>query len=292
MDSISILPTILDGKDEDTNKRIMNASLMSLISTSSYCDCQSQPLSKYYASLYQSARFAISGAIDKYLMGKMGNLKNPGKFLKYVENTPYANTLQERAEVPEGLCVTYLEYLDVLIPAQERANAVLTTVIRPFTKYCAKIVTDVTFRNSVRHSIKEYTDLEASHKLIVDELGKCFSKNRYGADASFSQVVRRAGDWPEVFKKTDQLKKLYDVYDQKAVTQGLNELYEVVDKLVEVINTDGMSKAEAEVTKLLGSGIYSVAREIEFTAHTTFRTQTLLKAIDETVSGLEKKKKL
>lgn len=287
-----ILPSTVNDHDEDTVGRRMNVAFMDMITNSSFCDCQSHAIRDYFGELYTQARFSIANTFEKYRTGMATQIRPSKKFMQHMEGTPYMDVMDERAEVPEGLSVTYLEYLNVLVPAQERASEVLTNVIRPFTKYVAKLITDEKVRNGVRHSIREFTDLEKDHEKFEREFGECFAKNSYGPTQPFSAVVKRQADWQLVFKKTEELKKHYDKYDQKAITSALNDLYASVGELMKLVNAEGFAGVDRDLTKQLASGMYSVAREIEFSAHTTYRTVTFINCVNATVETAEKKFKL
>lgn len=287
-----ILPSFIKDTDEDLVGRRMNALFTDMMTNASFCDCQSHPIKTYFGDLYQQARFSITNSFEKYKTGIGAQLRPVAKMIRYVEQTPYADILQDRAEVPEGLSVSYLEYLEPLTRAQERANNIVEGVIRPFAKYIAKLTTDATFRNGIRHSIREFTDLEKGHKELTDEMAACFQKNSYSATAPFQQVVRRNGDWSLVFAQTEKLKKLYDKYDHKEVTKALNSLYENINELMKVIQNDDLKNVEKDLTQQLAIGMYSVAREVEFSAHTTFRTITFIKTMNTTIESFEKKKRL
>lgn len=280
--------SIFKDREADQNVMQMNSQLMNIISTSSMCDCQSHPLKEYFADFYLKARFSIENTYDKLLSATPIELYPSKGFMRVVEQRPYTDTIQFRAEVPEGMNVTYLEYLEVLVPAQMRANQILVDVINPFSKFVAKMISDEMFRNQTIHQIKEFHNLEGEYNKTVKAFAKCFGKNDYRASAAFGEVVRRTGDWTAVFAQTGVLRQYYQEFPNKKLTSELNSLYEMLDKLIEQIKVDGYAQVVKEVTQLLSVGMYSIAREVEMAALTTFRSKVFIEAINTTIKNIEK----
>jgi hypothetical protein len=274
---------LFSDRDPDQNLVQMNSLFMNLITQSTLVDCQSQPLKQYFGDLYLKARFSIENTFDKLVSASPIELTPPGAFLRFVNEVPYSDTRQFRAEVPEGLKVTYLEYLEALIPAQIRANTVVDTVIKPFEKFIGKMISDPIFRNQARHQIKEFTDLEPQYEKTVKSMAACFGKNDYHASAAFGEVVKRNNDWRLVFDQTSELRGFYQAFPQKEITKRLNGLYEMLDELVEQIKLDHYDQVEKEVTQILSTGLYHIAKEVELAALTTFRSKTFITAINTTI---------
>uniref|UniRef100_A0AAU7PFL6 Uncharacterized protein n=1 Tax=Burkholderia phage vB_BgluM-SURPRISE13 TaxID=3159457 RepID=A0AAU7PFL6_9VIRU len=278
---------IYSDREPDQNMVRMNSLFLDLISTSGYCDCQSMPLKQYFGDFYTKARFSVENTFDKFLSSAPIELRPAKVFERFVSTNPYADIIQYRAEIPEGLIVPYLDYLKVLIPAQESANLIIKDVIDPFSTFVSKMISDEIFRNQAGHQIKEFAKLEPEYVRINKEFAKCFGKNDFRASAAFGEVVKRNGDWREVFAETANLKKLYQAYPIQDLTKKLNRLYEMLDELVDQIKLDHYEQVEKEVTQLLGNGMYFVAKMVELSALTTFRSRTFIEAINTTVKNVE-----
>lgn len=277
---------IFSDRDPNQNMVQMNSLLMNLVSQSAFCDCQSQPLKQYFGDFYTKARFSVENTFDKYLSSAPVELQPTKFFERFVDQKPYADIMQYRAEIPEGLAVNYLDYLQVLSTAQERANKIITNVIDPFSKFVGKMISDEIFRNQPGHQIKEFRNLEPEYVATLKAFDKCFKKNDYSSSAAFGEVVRRNADWKQVFNETAALKKLYQSFPGKEVTDKLNRLYEMLDELINQIKLDHYDRVEKEVTQLLSVGMYNVAKEIELAALTTFRSKTFIVAINTTIKNI------
>lgn len=278
---------IYSDRDPDQNMVRMNSLFLDLISTSATADCQSQPLKQYFGDFYTKARFSVENTFDKFLSSAPIELRPSKVFERFVATHPYADIIQYRAEVPEGLIVPFLDYLKVLMPAQESANDIIKDVINPFNTFVSKMISDEIFRNQAGHQIKEFAKLEPEYVAINKEFAKCFAKNDFKASAAFGEVVKRNGDWREVFADTDKLRKLYQAYPAQELTKKLNRLYEMLDELVDQIKLDHFEQVEKEVTQLLGNGMYFVAKMVELSALTTFRTRTFIESINTTIKNVE-----
>jgi len=280
-------PNIYSDRDPDQNMIQMNSLFLDMISQSAYCDCQSQPLKQFFGDFYTKARFSVENTFDKFLSSAPIELRPAKLFQRFVDEHSYADIIQYRAEIPEGLVVTYLDYLKVLAPAQASANDIVKDVIDPFSQFVGKMISDEIFRNQAGHQIKEFAKLEPEYVKINQEFAKCFGKNDYRASAAFGEVVKRNGDWRQVFSQTAALKKLYQDYPVQELTKKLNRLYEMLDELVDQIKLDHYEQVEKEVTQLLGNGMYFVAKMVELSALTTFRSRTFIETINTTVKNIE-----
>lgn len=282
---------IYTDRKADDNIRQMNSMLMELVSTSALCDCQSYPLKNYFGDFYTKARFSIEDTFDKLLSTTPISLYPTKNFERFVDQRPYTDTIQYRAEIPEGLKVTYMEYLAVLVPAQERANRLLPDVIMPFSKFVAKLISDEIYRNQTVHQLKEFAHLETDYNKIIKDFGKCFGKNDFRATAAFGEVVKRNADWADVFAQTGVLRSYYQAFDHKGLTKELNNLYALLDKLIDQVRVDGYAQVAKEVTQILSTGMYAIAREVELASLTTFRCKIFIEAINTTVKNIEEKTK-
>jgi hypothetical protein len=275
--------------DSDPNQNMvqMNSLFLSLMSPVATTDCESFAFKRHFGDFYLKARFSIENTFDKFISTAPIELRPSHGFDRFIATTPYTDTMHLRAEIPEGLRVTFLEYLDVMIPAQQRANDVLEFVLKPFEKFVGRLISDEVFRNQSGQHIKEFKDLEAGYKKTIEAMGKCFGKNDYKASAPFSEVVKRNGDWRNVFAKTGELRTLYQAFPQKDITSRLNVLYESLDALVEQIQRDQYARVEADVTKEISAGMYHIAKEIELAGLTTFRSKTFITAINTTLLNMD-----
>lgn len=274
-------------RDPEQNLIQMNALFMDLITQSATADCQSFPLKEHFADFYMKARFSIENTFDKLMSVSPIELRPYGVFQRFVNSMPYSDTMQYRAEVPEGLRVTYLDYLEVLIPAQQRANKIIVDVIDPFTKFVGKMISDEIYRNQVGHEIKEFKKLEPEYQKTIKDFGNCFGKNDYHSSAAFGEVVKRSNDWRVVFENTFELRDYYKEFPHKEITSKLNRLYEMLDALIDQVKLDHYASVEKNVTQLLSTGMYHIAKEIELAALTTFRTKTFITAINTTIMNIE-----
>lgn len=278
---------IYSDRDPDQNMVQMNSLFLNLISQSVTADCQSQPLKQFFGDFYAKARFSVENTFDKFLSSTPIELRPAKVFERFIERNPYADIIQYRAEIPEGLTVSYLEYLKVLMPAQESANNIVKDVINPFSSFVSKMISDEVFRNQAGHQIKEFAKLEPEYVKLNKDFEKCFAKNDFRASAAFGEVVKRNGDWRAVFSETEGLKKLYQAYPAQELTKKLNRLYEMLDELIAQIKLDHFAEVEKEVTQLLGNGMYFVAKMVEISALTTFRSRTFIETINSTIKNVE-----
>lgn len=274
-------------RDPANNMRQMNAIFMDLMNSGAVADREDFGLKNLFGDLYIKARFSIENTFDKFLKDNYVELRPSVRFERYVQTMPYTDMMSMRAEIPEGLDVTFMEYMAVMLPAQERANAVLLTVITPFELFVSRMISDDTFRNQMGHQVKEFKDLESDYDKTVKAMGKCFKKNGFNASAPFSDVVKRNGDWKVIFKHAGELKGLIEDFPKDEITKRLNRLYDQLDELVAQVRADKFSQVEKETTHILSEGMYHVAKEIELAALTTYRSKNFIHALNTTLQNVE-----
>lgn len=281
----TIAASQFNDRDPSNNIRQFNSLYIALASGASASN-EDFGMKKYFGDLYVKARFSIENTFDQFLQGTLIAFSPTKKFEKYIATVPYTDSMSFRAEVPEGLKSTYLEYLADLIPAQTRANQLLANVIFPFEAFVGKMISDEVFRHQFDHQIKEFKPLEAGYEKTIASLGKHFVKNGYNASAKFADVVKRTGDWSTVFKQTAELSELYQAFPQMEITKRLNRLYESLDALTEIAGKDGFAGTDKKSVRLLSDGMYHIARELELAALTTYRSRNFIQAINATVESI------
>lgn len=282
----SLMADQFHDRNPNNNMAQLNV-LYRALATGASASCEDFGMKKYFGDFYLKARFSIENTFDKFLQGSLVGFSPTKKFEQFIVTLPYSDTMDLGAEVPEGMHSTYLDYLDDLIPAQQRANTVLAKTIIPLEIFVGKMISDEVFRGQIDHQINEFKELEPTYQKTVDSIGKHFAKNDFRASAKFSGVVKRTGDWKLVFARTKELEDLYHEFPQAEITKHLNRLYENLDVLAKQANNSAFNGTEKQTTKLLADGMYHVAREIELAALTTYRSKGMITAVNATIKSID-----
>lgn len=282
-----VLPP-LNNRDPQSNMLQMNGLYMSLMSAGVSPSNEDNAIKSYFGDFYVKARFSIENTFDKFLSSNPIELRPSKKMEKYLLSTPYSETMYFRADVPEGFNTTYLEYLSILSRAQQRANDIIDNVLIPFEQFVGRLISDEQYRHQIGLEIKQFRNLEKDYEDITGYLAKCFKLNSYKASAPFHEVVKRANDWKEVFEKTSKLRDLYQAFPRSSLNKRLNILYDNLDALMVQISKDQYRHIEKETRIALASGMYSVAKEIELAASTTYRSKVFITVINSTILNTEK----
>jgi len=280
---------IFDNKESTDTSIRMNALYLDLLSSSIQSDNQAFALKKYLSEFYSNAKDSIKSSITKLFSFKEVNLENPKYILSNMGSVPYTNLQKIAVEVPEGLNVPLLDYVNYILPLQQRANKIIENLIDPFSTYISKLISDRVFRYQAGHDIKSFINMEKEYQASINTMSMCFKKNNYKAKLPYGQAFKRNRDFLDTIDKTKELVKLVNSFPANGIVSKLNILYELLDKLTEMIDDDQLEMVDKKVTQLLSKGIYHTAKEVELAGLQTFRSKTFIVCMNTNITDLNKK---
>jgi hypothetical protein len=208
--------------------------------------------------------------------------KDQSKFLKLLEQFSYAELMGLKAFRPEGVKVTYLQYLSVLIPATAYLQGIQKNVTGPYLLFLAQVVSDRKAALSTRTQDTEYRRLESTRARMIAQFAALYDNNSYEAKTSIGKVVDRNADWKPVLVQCNQALeclKAVNLEEMKNQMTQCTDYLEIIHGLLKSGNLEGTSP---EVVKHLANGAYCIALEFEFFAATYYRALALSGSIDNT----------
>lgn len=197
--------------------------------------------------------------------------------------------------VPEGLKVSYLDYLQVLLPAAQRAADYTPALLNSFSLYLANLVnnrnafgTAGPLRVKISNPAGEVTPagLKDGREELLQRLGKCFKAGSHETASTLGAVVARNNDWSVVLKQADELAQTLNRVDRKALQKKSQECVDLLNIIAKMVERNEFKDASPEVAKALSDGAFEGASEMEFFSSVYFRSLALTEALNATTANL------
>lgn len=207
-------------------------------------------------------------------------------FLKLLETQRYTTTMGMTATVPEGLRATYMEYAQALWLAVDHLTK-MPAVLDQYATFLALLVSD---RNAPAETINRarvFQEMTAGRDAASQAIVSCFDKGSTRAQVKVENVIKRNGDWSELFKTLDLLSTTINKIERKHLTKKIDECEGYLQRIGQKINEGAFEHASPEMIMNLSDNAYQVASELEFYALVYYRVELLCKAVDETVKKIQ-----
>lgn len=223
----------------------------------------------------------------------VGLRADTGSFLKALKHAPYPSIRDYQVYVPEGLNVTYLEYLEALSPAVEHAVN-LPKILDDFTTYLSLLIHRPDATQETKSFLNTYTQLEKERTAILEKLGACFSKGLTHTQRQLGDVVKNNASWDEVVAKLTGLNTALGKVSHKHLNQKIDETLTLLQSTRHQIETQ-QKQVSGETITNLSTGTYQIAMELEFYSVIWYRLESFSHAVDDTIhriADLESKQKV
>jgi uncharacterized protein YukE len=209
---------------------------------------------------------------------------NERDFIKLVEGRVYLNLAPLLAYVPEGLQVSYLEYLEVLTSAVLHCHDTTLKTLNDYSVYLAQIITNRQLKITGMPHDATYAKMEQARQALNKKLAACFKPGSSKAEATYGDVVGRNNDWVEVFKDVARVDHLINTLDRGLLHQKAEECNNQLNTIIKQIRNNEFEGAGPEVVNNLSNGAYQAGAELEFFAATYFRVMTFNQAVSDTMA--------
>lgn len=236
-------------------------------------------------NLFPTIQAELTGFISKFSAGDEA-VKFTTKerdFLKAMQGKTYMDIVSLTAHVPEGLAVTYLEYLDSLELAVRHATDITDGVLSPYSLFLAQLVSNAEERFSSGRIDQTYPNLAKERESFNKSLGQCFKPGSTKAEVKYGDVVNRNADWPQIFRRSEQLVTMVNKVDRKVLDRKVAECARLLDIVLEKVKREELNDANPQVVKNLAEGAYQVACELEFYSVTHYKAEAFAAAVSRTV---------
>lgn len=246
-------------------------------------------LSQMYNSILGQLPSIISGFSKMPLTSDLGEVKLKRADRKFVEKMAKANYNETRLLVtytPEGLKVSYLDYLTVLSGCVDEIKNIKTAVIDPYLTFLSVLVSHPGALRLSDSKQFEYAHLEQVRAEHYEKISDCFKTGSTETKSTVGKMVARNADWNDVIRLAHKLKDDLDSINRNNLDTAVKQCRSYLDTLQHKLEQNKDEGVSVEVAERLSAGAYQVASEVEFFAIVYFRTITLLAALDRSIEKL------
>lgn len=209
------------------------------------------------------------------------------KFLDEVEKVPYSETRELKAFVPEGMKVSYLEYLKVLTPVTLYLKDIQRDVTSPYLFLLAQMVSDTNANLSTNNQKPLYKRLEAYRKEAYDRFSNLYRMNSYEAQTKVMHVVDRNADWKEILVQLKNCKDNVEAVDREAIQRQVKQCTDYLEIIHQNLSNNKAKPASKEMAQGLADGAYAVAQELQFFSTTYYRVLAMSGSLKNTIEHIQ-----
>lgn len=213
--------------------------------------------------------------------------RKQSEFVRELNKHAYLDIAPLTAYVPEGLNVTYLEYLGHLPGAASHAADVLKH-LSSYSTYLSQLITNSEQKLSSTSLTREFTGWERERMEHNKALGACFALGSTRTERTIGDVVNRNSDWSPVFHRSDELTKTINAIDRSVLTKKVNECAGLLETIMTKIDRGDFEGVSPQAITNLSDGAYNVASELEFFVATYYKVSALAESINRTVEHFHK----
>lgn len=210
---------------------------------------------------------------------------NEKDFFKLVNSEPYLNITSLPAYVPEGLAVSYPEYLNVLQDAVDHCTKNTLTLMNEYSLFLAQIVTNRELKHTVRSNLPKMQLVEKERKALIERMGKCFNQTAT-TNVSYGDVVARNADWPSVFEALEASNRAINFISRDTLHKKADECNRLLEIVIKHIKAGQYDDVGPEVTSNLSEGAFQAASELEFFSVVYYKLTTLNTAVADTMKDV------
>lgn len=204
-------------------------------------------------------------------------------FIRCVETQRYSDLSPLGAFVPEGLQVSYLEYITALKPAVDHAVLYVFKGLNEFSMLLAQIINTEEAKFNSRSFKQVYTTGQDNRGKINTELGNCFLKGSTRSELTYKDVVKRNTDWIDVLHLSDMLVDEINKVDRTALNKKVKEIVEYLNIIQDKIKREEFKGAFPTLAENVADGTFQIASELEFYAAIYYKVLALQESIQATV---------
>lgn len=213
---------------------------------------------------------------------------NEQDFIKLLDKQIYLNLSPLMTFVPEGMNVTYLEYLLVLKDLALHCHDTALDQLNVYSVFLAQIITNRNFKYSIGPSDTRYNKMEATRKELTDRMAKCFKTGSSKAESTYGDVVSRNAEWRDVFTALQIASTTINKISREALHKKAEECNSQLEIIIKQIKNNEFNGAGPEVTNHLSNGAFQAGAELELFTVVFFRLTTLNTAISDSVNKISK----
>lgn len=245
-------------------------------------------LLEFFQGLMPSVINAFKG-VDTSKIPKMPSLTSTeSSFVALIDRHSYGEMREFKAHCPEGMAVTYLQYLDGMLHAVEHVLEFVPNILNPYLIFLAHLTSA---RNAVMSSEDRsawHKELQAKREALEEAFRKSLANKNVRTETKLGNVIERNSDWAEVFQKCAVLRSKLDGVKIDNISKLVTQAEECLEIIYKNASNGHMQSASPEVLQRIADGAFQISAELEFVSVTYYRALVITQAVKDTTESITK----
>ena len=242
-------------------------------------------LSEYFTSRMPGLFNAFKVSVAMFERDTQTEIKLTSKqkdFLSLLKKTNYMNLSSLTVYVPEGMSVSYSEYIDHL---RELTNFALSVPgeMESFYTFLARIASDENSQMSTDY-------VKDKMKKIADEHGDLERRPVFGktstTEVRLSEVVRNNSEWSDILARLNTINDDIEKLRKLKLQNDVERCRVLMDTLIKKSKAGELNKISPEMVQKIADYTYLVAKSLEIASIAQYRVLAFNNAVNSTISKL------
>jgi hypothetical protein len=212
--------------------------------------------------------------------------KEQTQFLKILKDIPYTELRERPAQTPEAMRVSYLEFLQVLLPVTRYIKDIEARVIRPYVFFLAQMVSDTKGALTTNSYKKEYAALIQNRDKAYSDFSPLYTPSSTDSARQVKDVVQRNSDWSLVLPQLNECVNNMQAIDLESIKSQVQQCSDYLDILHAYLQENKLQATSLEAAQALSEGAWQVAQELQFMSTTHYRVLALNGCVENTISNI------
>lgn len=207
---------------------------------------------------------------------------------KIAHNIDYSAHRKTVIYGPQGLKVTYLEYLEAIEASVDIAKHVHDNQLVPFNGWVTKLLGSPEELSSI--NLKDILKMDESDlDKAKGRLERCVNRSNSQTSHEYGKLVKQNAEWDLILEKTNALIVTYQAVDRKKLLDEVELLNEQLLRLAERMKEDPDTyKASGVTISELAKRCLLMARFVEFYSITGFLLTELSSTVQSSFDAIER----
>lgn len=212
---------------------------------------------------------------------------NQRDFLTEIQKLSFRDMEQLTAYVPEGLNVTYGEYVLHLNATAEYCEENTMQILTTLATYISNLINNEHALLETHTFVTSLGKLEKERSVLNASIAKCFKKGSTIAATTVGKVISRNSDWKPLFEEVTMMNKTIDSVDKNKLYKKMGSVNELLDVFKRKFENGEIKDMSPEVSQNISNLLYQAASELEFFSVTFFRILGLTTSVNRTTDYIK-----
>ena len=191
-------------------------------------------------------------------------------FTKVLKEVQFLEIKSMKVPVVEGLVVNYVQYTEVLKQCIEHMRKVYASVLKPYSEFLARYVSDDKMRRNHSTQCKiDFVHFNKMREANYKSLGACLKKYNPKAvhelgQAPLGTIVRNNNDWKPIIERSETLVKDVMSCNRPLINQEVHTCAEYIEVIANELKKNNKADITPAIYADVISGATTVADEIEY----------------------------